>query len=52
MDMQLRMTGRERQEYSEWKREREKIDMSRMERQKTAEGDWRREWDKEKDKEA
>ena len=50
--MQLHMTGKERREYVEWKKEREKIDMIRMERQKTAEGDWRREWDREKDEQA
>ena len=52
MDMQHHLTGKERREYVEWKKEREKIDMIRMERQKTAEGDWRREWDREKDEQA
>lgn len=49
LQMQLEMTGKERREYTEWKRERDQIDQSRLQRQRTAEGDWRREWDQQKD---
>lgn len=35
-------------EYSTWKNERERIDESRVNRQKSDEGKWRREWDSEK----
>lgn len=35
-------------EYSSWKNERERIDESRVNRQKSDEGKWRREWDSEK----
>lgn len=35
-------------EYSSWKNERERIDESRVNRQKSDEGKWRREWDNEK----
>lgn len=35
-------------EYSSWKNERERIDESRLNRQKSDEGKWRREWDNEK----
>ncbi|XP_071454317.1 coiled-coil domain-containing protein 9-like isoform X2 [Hetaerina americana] len=35
-------------EYQAWRAEREKIDQDRITRQKTAEGNWRREWDSEK----
>ncbi|XP_074655954.1 uncharacterized protein LOC141909419 isoform X2 [Tubulanus polymorphus] len=48
MELTVRMTGRERQAYSEWKKEREQIDSSRIERQRNQEGDWRREWDLDK----
>lgn len=35
-------------EYSSWKNERERIDETRVNRQKSDEGKWRREWDSEK----
>lgn len=35
-------------DYSSWKNERERIDESRVNRQKSDEGKWRREWDNEK----
>lgn len=35
-------------EYQAWRAEREKIDQDRITRQRTAEGNWRREWDSEK----
>lgn len=35
-------------EYTSWKNERERIDESRVNRQKSDEGKWRREWDSEK----
>ena len=47
-DMEMRMTGRERLEYSNWKQERDQIDEDRMTRQRNAEGSWRREWDLDK----
>lgn len=45
LDMTLQMTGRERREYAQWRAERERIDRERLQRQKSAEGMWRREWD-------
>lgn len=44
-DMEMKMTGRERRQYSDWKNEREEIDKERLTRQKNSEGDWRRAWD-------
>ena len=41
-------TGRERREYAEWKKEREQIDRDRLERQKNDVGEWKREWDHQK----
>ena len=48
MDMAMRMTGAERRQYVEWKTERDKIDEARINRQKTQQGEWRREWDHDK----
>ena len=45
--MEMRMTGKERQEYLEWKEERRRIDEERRGRQKK-EGSWSRVWDQEK----
>lgn len=47
--MAMNMTGRERREYVEWKAEREKVDQARIDRQKLATGEWKREWDIKKD---
>lgn len=49
MEMAINMTGRERREYVEWKAEREKVDQARIDRQKSSSGEWRREWDVQKD---
>ncbi|XP_056021187.1 coiled-coil domain-containing protein 9-like isoform X4 [Ostrea edulis] len=49
MEMAMNMTGRERREYVEWKAEREKVDQARIDRQKLATGEWKREWDIKKD---
>ena len=49
MDLSLQMTGRERREYQQWKAEREQIDQARIERQRNEQGEWKREWDMEKD---
>ncbi|XP_014230418.1 uncharacterized protein LOC106654854 [Trichogramma pretiosum] len=38
----------DRPDYEAWRAERNKIDEARINRQKTAEGNWRREWDNEK----
>lgn len=35
-------------EYEAWRKERNRIDEDRISRQKTAEGNWRREWDNDK----
>lgn len=43
------MTGKERREYVAWKAERERIDTARIQRGKGASGEWKREWDIEKD---
>ncbi|XP_019930403.3 coiled-coil domain-containing protein 9 isoform X6 [Magallana gigas] len=51
MEMSINMTGRERREYVEWKAEREKVDQARIDRQKSASGEWKREWDVKKDEE-
>ncbi|XP_029475355.1 coiled-coil domain-containing protein 9 isoform X2 [Rhinatrema bivittatum] len=48
MDMTLSMTGRERAEYVRWKKEREQIDQERLARHRKPTGQWRREWDAEK----
>lgn len=48
MEMAMKMTGRERREYSEWKSEREMIDQARIDRQLSNSGDWKREWDHDK----
>ncbi|XP_069063671.1 coiled-coil domain-containing protein 9 isoform X1 [Pleurodeles waltl] len=47
-DMTLSMTGRERAEYMRWKTEREQIDQERLARHRKPTGQWRREWDAEK----
>ncbi|KAK2184316.1 hypothetical protein NP493_270g01030 [Ridgeia piscesae] len=45
-DAELQMTGRERRKYSEWKSERQKIDQDRINRHRRKDtGEWRREWD-------
>ncbi|XP_061172772.1 coiled-coil domain-containing protein 9-like isoform X2 [Saccostrea echinata] len=49
MEMAINMTGRERREYVEWKAERDKVDQARIDRQKSASGEWKREWDTQKD---
>ncbi|XP_030073824.1 coiled-coil domain-containing protein 9 [Microcaecilia unicolor] len=48
VDMTLSMTGRERAEYMRWKKEREQIDQERLARHRKPTGQWRREWDAEK----
>uniref|UniRef100_H3B6B9 Coiled-coil domain containing 9 n=1 Tax=Latimeria chalumnae TaxID=7897 RepID=H3B6B9_LATCH len=48
VDMTMSMTGRERAEYMRWKKEREQIDQERLARHRNATGQWRREWDAEK----
>ncbi|XP_053329185.1 coiled-coil domain-containing protein 9 [Spea bombifrons] len=48
VDMTMSMTGRERAEYMRWKKEREQIDQERLERHRKPTGQWRREWDAEK----
>lgn len=48
MDMTMSMTGRERAEYLRWKKEREQIDEERLARHRNATGQWRREWDAQK----
>lgn len=35
-------------EYEAWRAERNRIDEDRISRQRTAEGNWRREWDNDK----
>ncbi|XP_013925155.1 PREDICTED: uncharacterized protein C15orf52 homolog isoform X2 [Thamnophis sirtalis] len=44
------LTGRERSEYMQWKKERDQIDLERLTRHKNARGEWRRAWDVEKTK--
>lgn len=39
-------------EYEAWRAERNRIDEDRISRQRTAEGNWRREWDNDKVKAA
>ena len=39
------MTGKQRHEHSKWKEDRDKYDQLRMERAKSNQGDWKREWD-------
>uniref|UniRef100_A0A8C5MMR1 Coiled-coil domain containing 9 n=1 Tax=Leptobrachium leishanense TaxID=445787 RepID=A0A8C5MMR1_9ANUR len=48
VDMTMSMTGRERAEYIRWKKEREQIDQERLERHRNQKGQWKREWDAEK----
>lgn len=48
LEMTMIMTGTERFQYEEWKAERMRVDKERLERQKTASGEWRRDWDAEK----
>ncbi|GAB6019007.1 Coiled-coil domain containing 9 [Chamberlinius hualienensis] len=48
MEMSLSMTGRERREYEAWRKERSEIESARLNRQKTSSGQWRREWDVDK----
>ncbi|CAN7983660.1 unnamed protein product, partial [Ixodes hexagonus] len=45
----MRMTGRQRREYEQWKMDREQIDQERMQRHVNAAGEFRREWDHHKD---
>ncbi|XP_048340224.1 coiled-coil domain-containing protein 9B isoform X2 [Sphaerodactylus townsendi] len=42
------LSGRERSEYMRWKKERDQIDLERLERHKNSRGEWRRAWDIEK----
>ncbi|XP_063296350.1 coiled-coil domain-containing protein 9B isoform X1 [Pelobates fuscus] len=44
-DSTLTMAERERAEYLQWKKEREKIDLERIARHKNSRGEWRRAWD-------
>ena len=46
-NMEMTMSGKERQQYREWKDERKKIDEERKARQKKA-GNWSRTWDQKK----
>lgn len=48
-DFTVYTTGKERRELAEWRKEREQIDRERLERQKNKEGNWKREWDQDKD---
>lgn len=48
MEMALKMTGKERRDYENWRKEREQIDKERIARQKTSEGTFKREWDNDK----
>ncbi|KAM8952281.1 coiled-coil domain-containing protein 9 [Pelodytes ibericus] len=48
VDMTMSMTGRERAEYMRWKQEREHIDQERLARHRQPTGQWKREWDAEK----
>lgn len=48
MEMAMQMTGKERRQYSEWKNERERVDIARVERAKNNTGEWKRAWDVEK----
>jgi len=41
----MQTTGKERREYAEWKRERDRIDRERLNRQRKPDGHWKREWD-------
>ena len=43
-EMTVTMTGKERQEYEAWKREREKIDQERIRRHQQAMADQRMQW--------
>ncbi|EEC19215.1 conserved hypothetical protein [Ixodes scapularis] len=45
----MRMTGRQRREYDQWKMDREQIDQERLQRHVNAAGEFRREWDHHKD---
>lgn len=42
------MTGKQRVEHGKWKAERQQFDQERIERAKSAQGSWKREWDSEK----
>jgi hypothetical protein len=48
MELAVTMTGKERRQYIEWKADRDRVDIARIERQKSSSGEWKREWDKEK----
>ncbi|XP_064621183.1 uncharacterized protein LOC135484044 isoform X2 [Lineus longissimus] len=48
LELTMRMTGKERAQYLDWKRERHEIDENRIRRQQDQEGEWRREWDHDK----
>lgn len=41
----VHMTGRQRREHEQWKCDRERIDQERMQRHTTATGEFKREWD-------
>ncbi|KAG8240347.1 hypothetical protein J437_LFUL000822 [Ladona fulva] len=47
-NQQARQSPQMQPDYQAWRAEREKIDQDRITRQKTAEGNWRREWDMKK----
>lgn len=48
MQMAVEMTGRQRRDYAQWKSQQELADNDRMRRAHTEGGQWRREWDVEK----
>ncbi|XP_064484924.1 filaggrin-like isoform X2 [Ornithodoros turicata] len=48
-NLAMRMTGRQRREYEQWKCDRERIDQERLQRHTTASGEFKREWDHHKE---